>query len=52
MYFVLFTKILQGASTGRGSVLHTKGVQEFVVKTVDIYTYKDFLKIPYKQPSL
>ena len=40
MYYVLFTKILQGADTASGTVLQKKGVQEFVVKTLDRYTYK------------
>ena len=24
-----------------------KGVQEFVIKTLDRYTYKEFLKVPF-----
>ena len=44
-YYVLLTKILQGGDTASGTVLH-KGVLEFVVKILDKYTYKEFLKIP------
>ena len=44
MYYVLFTKVLQGADTASGNCSSEKDVQEFVVKTIDIYTYKEFLK--------
>ena len=47
MYYVLFTKILQGADATGGTVLQKKVVQNFVVKTLDRYTYKEFLKIPF-----
>ena len=45
MYYVLFTKILQGGDTV--GLFFTKGVLEFVVKILDKYNYKDFLKIPF-----
>ena len=41
MYYVLFTKIIQGADTVSGTVLQKKRVQEFVVKTLDRYTNKE-----------
>ena len=44
MYYVLFTQILQGRDTASETVLQ-KGVLEFVVKILDKYTYKKFLKI-------
>ena len=42
MYYVSFTKILQGGDTASGTVLHID-----VVELVDLdkYTYKDVLKI-------
>ena len=46
MYYALFTKILQGGGTSSGTVL-TNGVLEFLVKILDKYTYKEFLKIPF-----
>ena len=46
MYYVLFSKILQGGGTSSGTVL-TNGVLEFLVKILDKYTYKEFLKIPF-----
>ena len=48
MYYVLFTKILQGANTANETVKKKKkGVQEFVVKILNRYIYKEFLKIPF-----
>ena len=47
MYYVLFTKILRGTDTASGTVLEKKYVQEFAVETLDIYTNKEFLKIPF-----
>ena len=44
MYYVLFTQILQG-DTANGTVLH-KRFLELVVKILDKYTYKEFLKGP------
>ena len=41
MYYVLFTKILQRGDTANRTVL------ECVVKILDKYTYKVFLKIPF-----
>ena len=46
MYYVLFTKILQGEDTSNGTVF-TKGVLEFALKILDKYTYKEFVKIPF-----
>ena len=46
MYYVLFTKILQGEDTSSGTVF-TKDVLEFVLKILDKYTYKEFAKIPF-----
>ena len=43
MYYVLSTKILQGADTASGTSLK-KGVLEFVVKILDKHTNTDFLK--------
>ena len=45
MYYVLLTKILQGADTASGTVLQ-KRCLEFVAKILDKYTYKESLKIP------
>ena len=47
MYYVLFTKILQRADAASGTVLQKKGVREFVVKSLDRYIYKEFLKISF-----
>ena len=47
IYYVLFTKILQWADAASGTVLQKKGVREFVVKTLDRYIYKEFLKISF-----
>ena len=47
MYYILFTKILQGVSGASGTVLQKKSVLEFVVKILDKYTHKEFLKIPF-----
>ena len=44
MYYVLPTRILQKADTASGTVLQ-KGVLEFVVKILEKYTNKVFLKI-------
>ena len=49
MYYALSTKILQEADTA--SVLQ-KGFSKFVVKILDIYTYKEFLKISFKTELL
>ena len=46
MYYLLFTKILQGRNASSGNVF-TKGVLEFVVKILDKYTYKEFLNLPF-----
>ena len=46
MYYALSTKILLGADTASGTVLK-KVVIEFVVKILDKYTNKEFLKIPF-----
>ena len=46
MYYVLFTKILQGEDTSNGTVF-TKVVLEFALKILDKYTYKEFVKIPF-----
>ena len=46
MYYVLFTKILQGGDPASGAVFH-KRVLEFLGKILDKYTYKEFLKIPF-----
>ena len=45
MYYVLLTQILQGGDTARGTVLHKKCSS--VVKILDKYIYKEFLKIPF-----
>ena len=45
MYYVLSTKILQGADTV--GLFFKKSVLEFVVKILDKYTNKEFLKIPF-----
>ena len=47
MYYILFTKILQGVSGASGTVLQEKSVLEFVVKILDKYNHKEFLKIPF-----
>ena len=49
MYYALSTKILQEADTA--SVLQ-KGFSKFAVKILDIYTYKEFLKISFKTELL
>ena len=46
MYYVLFDKIMKGADAANETVLE-KDVQEFVIKTLDRYTYKEFLKVPF-----
>ena len=46
MYYVLFTKILQGGDTSSGTVF-TKGILELVFKILDKYTNREFLKIPF-----
>ena len=46
MYYVLFTKILQGEDPASG-VVFGKSVLEFLRKILDKYTYKEFLKIPF-----
>ena len=46
MYFVFFTKILQGGDTASGAVLHKRAL-EYVIKFLDKYTYTEFLKIPF-----
>ena len=43
MYYVLFTKILQGGDEASGTVLH-KDLLEFVVQILDNYTGKEFIK--------
>ena len=49
MYYVLFTTTLQRADTASGTVFQKKkNVQEFVVKTLAIYSCKEFLKIPFE----
>ena len=49
MYYAISTKILQEADTA--SVLQ-KGFSKFAVKILDIYTYKEFLKISFKTELL
>ena len=46
MYYVLFTKMLQGGDTSSGTVF-TKGILELVFKILDKYTNREFLKIPF-----
>ena len=46
MHYKVFTKILQEGDTARG-LFFTKAVVELVVKILDKYTYKEFLKIPF-----
>ena len=46
MYYVLFTKILQGGDTSSGTVF-TKGILELVFKILYKYTNREFLKIPF-----
>ena len=45
MYYVLFKYYKKETQLVR--VFFTKGVLELVVKILDIYTYKEFLKIPF-----
>ena len=47
MYYAMSTKILQGAHTALVRLFFKKGVLEFVVKILDKYIYKEFLKIPF-----
>ena len=47
MYYALSTKILQGADTAHGDYSSKKSVLEFVVKILDKYNSKEFLKIPF-----
>ena len=47
MCYILSTKILQGADTAIGTVLQ-KVVLEFVVKILDKYTKKEFLKTAFQ----
>ena len=46
MYYVLFTKILQGGDTSSGTVF-TKGILELEFKILDKHTNREFLKIPF-----
>ena len=46
MYYVLFTEILKEDNQLVG-LFFTKDVLESVVKILDKYTYKEFLKIPF-----
>ena len=44
MYYVLFTKMEEAQLVG---MFFTKAVLEFVVKVLDKYIYKEFLKIAF-----
>ena len=46
MYYVLFTKIEQGANTA-SETFFKKDVLNFLVKILEKYTHKEFLKIPF-----
>ena len=48
MYYVFFTKVFYyKEKTQLKGLFFTKGVLEFVVKTIDKYTSKVFLKITF-----
>ena len=46
MHQALFTKTMQEADAVSETVLQ-KNVREFIVKILDKYTHKQFLKIPF-----